>query len=75
MAEEFVPILAEPEEPAAFVPILAEESDQTVVGSIGRGAGAGIVNIPQGLSELGAAGLEAGDIVEEGSQEATTQAF
>jgi len=75
MAEEFVPILAEPEEPAAFVPILAEESDQTVVGSIGRGAGAGIVNIAQGLSELGAAGLEAVDIVDEGSQEATTQAF
>ena len=30
------------------------ESDQTVVGSIGRGVGAGLVNIAQGLSELGA---------------------
>jgi len=52
-----------------------EESDQTVVGSIGRGAGAGIVNIAQGLSELGAAGLEATGVIDEGSQEATTEAF
>jgi hypothetical protein len=52
-----------------------EESDQTVVGSIGRGVPAGLVNIAQGISELGAAGLEAVDIVDEGSQEATTQAF
>lgn len=52
-----------------------EESDQTVVGSIGRGVGAGLVNIAQGLSELGAAGLEATGAVDEGSQEATTEAF
>jgi len=52
-----------------------EESDQTVVGSIGRGVPAGLVNIAQGISELGAAGLEATNIVDEGSQEAVTQAF
>ena len=51
------------------------ETDQTVVGSIGRGVGAGIVNIAQGLSELGAAGLEATGAIDEGSQEATTEAF
>lgn len=52
-----------------------EESDQTVIGSIARGAGAGIVDIGQGISELGAAGLEAANIVDEGSQEATTKFF
>jgi len=59
-----------------FDDLLVEpESDQTVVGSIGRGVGAGLVNIAQGLSELGAAGLEATGAVDEGSQEATTEAF
>jgi hypothetical protein len=52
-----------------------DEPDQTVVGSIGRGVGAGIVNIAQGLSELGAAGFEATGAIDEGSQEATTEAF
>lgn len=82
MAKEFVPILANRGN-NTFVPIPAnrveseteEESDQTVIGSIARGTGAGLVNIAQGISELGAAGLEATDLVEEGSQEATTKAF
>ena len=52
-----------------------DESDQTVIGSIARGAGAGIVDIGQGISELGAAGLEAANIIEEGSQQATTKFF
>ena len=52
-----------------------DESDQTVIGSIARGAGAGIVDIGQGISELGAAGLEAANIIDEGSQEATTEFF
>jgi hypothetical protein len=57
--------IAEPE-PVGFDPSKPftvedqeEESDQTVIGSIARGAGAGIVDIGQGISELGAAGLEA----------------
>lgn len=50
-----------------------DEPDQTVVGSIGRGVGAGIVNIAQGLSELGAIPVEAAGV--EGAQEATTEAF
>jgi hypothetical protein len=35
-----------------------EETDQTVIGSIARGAGAGLVSIPQGIAELGAAGID-----------------
>jgi hypothetical protein len=73
--------IAEPE-PVGFDPSKPftvedqeEESDQTVIGSIARGAGAGIVDIGQGISELGAAGLEAANIIDEGSQEATTEFF
>ncbi len=69
------PIEFDPTKPFTIVGEEEEESDQTVVGSIGRGFGAGIVNIAQGLSELGAAGLEATGAVDEGSQEATTEAF
>jgi hypothetical protein len=46
-----------------------EESEQTVIGSIARGAGAGLVDIAQGISELGIAGLEASELAEEGNQE------
>ena len=87
MAEEFVPILADQEE-GEFVPILAdqedaefspipaeEESDQTVLGSVARGVGAGLVSAVQGIGELGAMGLEATGAVDEGSQEATTKFF
>jgi hypothetical protein len=35
-----------------------EEPEQTVIGSIARGAGAGLVSIPQGIAELGAAGID-----------------
>jgi hypothetical protein len=35
-----------------------EETDQTILGSIARGAGAGLVSIPQGIAELGAAGID-----------------
>lgn len=73
--------IAEPE-PVGFDPSKPftvkdqeEESDQTVIGSIARGAGAGIVDIGQGISELGAAGLEAANIIDEGSQQATTKFF
>jgi hypothetical protein len=69
------PIEFDPTKPFTIVGEEEEESDQTVVGSIGRGFGAGLVNIAQGLSELGAAGLEATGAVDEGSQEATTEAF
>ena len=69
------PIEFDPTKPFTIVGEEEDESDQTVVGSIGRGAGAGLVNIAQGLSELGAAGLEATGAIDEGSQEATTEAF
>ena len=38
------------------------ETEQTVIGSIARGAGAGVVDIAQGITELGAAGLAAADV-------------
>ena len=73
--------IAEPE-PSAFDPnqpftVEGSEpgSDQTVIGSIARGAGAGVVDIAQGLGELGAMGLEAAGVADEGSQEATTKFF
>ena len=69
------PVEFDPTKPFTIVGEEEDESDQTVVGSIGRGAGAGLVNIAQGLSELGAAGLEATGAIDEGSQEATTEAF
>lgn len=48
-----------------------EEPEQTVIGSIARGAGAGFVNIPQGLAELGAAGIDvaAGTDLSQGTTE------
>ena len=48
------PIEFDPTKPFTIVGEEEDESDQTVVGSIGRGVGAGLVNIAQGLSELGA---------------------
>tara|TARA_Y100001937_G_scaffold47770_1_gene66814 strand:+ start:2586 stop:6713 length:4128 start_codon:yes stop_codon:yes gene_type:complete len=69
------PVEFDPTKPFTIVGEEEDESDQTVVGSIGRGVGAGLVNIAQGLSELGAAGLEATGAIDEGSQEATTEAF
>ena len=54
MAEEYIP--PEPLGPVnEYIPPeplgpIDEESDQTVIGSIARGAGAGIVNIGQGLT-------------------------
>jgi hypothetical protein len=53
----------------------SEESEQSVLGSIARGTGAGLVNIPQGIAELGVMGLETAGVVDEGSQEATTEWF
>jgi len=51
------------------------ESDQTVIGSIARGAGAGVVDIAQGIAELGASGLTAAGVLEGEEQEATTKFF
>ena len=67
------PIEFDPTKPFTIVGEEEDESDQTVVGSIGRGVGAGLVNIAQGLSELGAIPVEAAGV--EGAQEATTEAF
>ena len=39
--------------PEALGPAEESESDQTVIGSIARGAGAGLVDIAQGITELG----------------------
>jgi hypothetical protein len=44
--------------PQPLGPADEEETDQTVIGSIARGAGAGLVSIPQGIAELGAAGID-----------------
>ena len=79
MAEEYIP--PEPLGPVdGYIPPeplgpVDEESDQTVIGSIARGAGAGVVDIFQGIGELGASGLEAADLIEEGSQQATSKFF
>jgi len=62
MAEQYTP--PEPLGPAVgtYVPPEplgpADETDQTVIGSIARGAGAGLVDIVQGVAELGAAGID-----------------
>ena len=79
MAEEYIP--PEPLGPVnEYIPPeplgpIDEESDQTVIGSIARGAGAGIVNIGQGLTELGAAGLASADLIEDGAQQKVTETF
>mgnify|MGYP003132383322 CR=1 FL=1 len=52
-----------------------EEPEQGVIESIARGGGAGLVDIFKGISELGAAGLEYGDLIEEGNQQKVTQFF
>jgi len=82
MAENFVPIPVTPEEePTPFVPIpvaaeeQSPETDQTVIGSIARGAGAGIFDIAQGLTELGASGLTAAGVLEDGDQEGVTRFY
>ena len=80
MAEEYT--LPEPIGPAEPEYTLPEpigpaelESDQTVIGSIARGAGAGVVDIAQGIAELGASGLTAAGVLEGKEQEATTKFF
>ncbi len=79
MAEEnpFLALSAPTENPflALTSEDMDEESDQTVIGSIARGAGAGIVNIGQGLTELGAAGLASADLIEDGAQQKVTETF
>ncbi len=79
MAEEnpFLALSAPTENPflALTSEDMDEESDQTVIGSIARGAGAGIVNIGQGLTELGAAGLASADLIEDGVQQKVTETF
>ena len=52
-----------------------EEDEQGVIESIARGGGAGLVDIFKGISELGAAGLEYGDLIEDGNQQKVTQFF
>ncbi len=55
--------------------VIEEESEQGVIESIARGGGAGLVDIFKGISELGAAGLEYGDLIEDGNQQKVTQFF
>jgi hypothetical protein len=50
-------------------------TDQTVIGSIARGAGAGVVDIAQGLTELGASGLTLAGVLEDGDQEAVSKFY
>ena len=51
------------------------ESDQSVIGSIARGAGAGFVDIAQGIAELGASGLTAAGVLDGKEQQNTTKFF
>ena len=57
MANELFGVPVEPEQ-QLFGESIAPETEQTVIGSIGRGAGAGVVNIAQGIAELGALGVD-----------------
>ena len=87
MAEELFgsPVVEQPERAAASVdqepelfgsPVDEEpETDQTVLGSVARGTGAGLVDVVQGVGELGAMGLEATGVAGAGAQEATTRFF
>ena len=77
MAEEnpFLNTVDDLENPFLNTVDTEEESDQTVIGSIARGAGAGVVDIAQGIAELGASGLTAAGILEGEEQEATTKFF
>ena len=47
-----------PQPNGIFDDLLPPETEQTVIGSIARGAGAGLVDIVQGVAELGAAGID-----------------
>jgi len=82
MAEEnpfaaFGPSEVEENPFAAFGPSEVEEpeSDQSVIGSIARGAGAGVVDIAQGIAELGASGLTAAGVLDGEEQQNTTKFF
>ena len=83
MAEEYIPpkSLGPVEDgyipPKSLGPVEEEqeESDQSVIGSIARGAGAGVVDIAQGIAELGASGLTAAGVLEGQEQEKTTKFF
>ena len=78
MAEELFGVPVEPTPQTELFGVAAEddpESEQTVIGSIARGAGAGVVDIAQGIAELGASGLTAAGVLEGKEQEATTKFF
>jgi len=83
MAEEYIPPKSLgfvedgyiPPKSLGFVKEEQEESDQSVIGSIARGAGAGVVDIAQGIAELGASGLTAAGVLEGQEQEKTTKFF
>ena len=78
MAEELFGVSVEPTPQTELFGVAAEddpESEQTVIGSIARGAGAGVVDIAQGIAELGASGLTAAGVLEGKEQEATTKFF
>jgi hypothetical protein len=57
VADELFGVSAE-NETGLFGEAVDAEPEQTVIGSIARGAGAGLVSIPQGIAELGAAGID-----------------
>lgn len=80
MAEEFkIPKPLGPVKSGFVIPEplgpVEEEDEQGVIESIARGGGAGLVDIFKGISELGAAGLEYGDLIEDGNQQKVTQFF
>jgi AraC-like DNA-binding protein len=57
VADELFGVPAE-NETGLFGEAVDAKPEQTVIGSIGRGVGAGLVSIPQGIAELGAAGID-----------------
>jgi len=61
LPEGFVPTPVEDVLPEGFVPtpVVQEEEEKGTFQDIGQGIGAGVVNIGQGLVELGAAGVDA----------------
>ena len=59
MFDDLLPEGQQPQQTSGlFSDLMPEESQQTVIGSIGRGAGAGLVDIVQGITELGALGVD-----------------
>lgn len=60
MFDDLLPESQQPQQQGTglFSDLAPQPTEQTVIGSIGRGAGAGLVDVVQGIAELGAAGID-----------------